>query len=80
MPNSVTSTARFQHGAKARQEGYSAGGRGLKRKDNPYPVPSYEALAWEHGRSDHLKKSRRRGKGLQRRDPTSLVGGDKPCD
>ena len=41
---------------KVRQEGYLAGKRGLKAKDNPYPIPSHEALAWELGRSDHFKK------------------------
>jgi hypothetical protein len=49
------------------QEGYSAGQRGLKRKDNPYPIPSHDALVWERGWVDHLKKSRPRGKGLRLR-------------
>jgi hypothetical protein len=41
---------------KLRQEGYLAGKRGLKAKDNPYPIPSHEALAWELGRSQQLKR------------------------
>jgi hypothetical protein len=38
------------------KDGYAAAARGLKRKDNPYPVPSFEASAWECGWADHRKK------------------------
>jgi len=51
--------------AALRKEGYAAGARGLKRKDNPYPVPSFEALVWERGWADHRKKhpaGKRRGR------------------
>jgi hypothetical protein len=60
-------TLKSPHRRTLQQEGYSAGQRGLKRKDNPYPIPSHDALIWERGWVDHLKKSRPRGKGVQRR-------------
>lgn len=41
---------------KAWREGYLAGQRGLKSKDNPYPIPSRDALTWECARSDRLRK------------------------
>ena len=40
---------------KARQEGRLAGQGGLKSKDNPYPVPSHDALVWELARKKHFR-------------------------
>ena len=79
MPNH-TATPKSPRGRMVQQEGYSAGQRGLKRKDNPYSIPSHDALVWERGWVDHLKKSRPRSKGLQRRRRTSPSEADKLCD
>ena len=44
-----TATPKSPRGRTVQQEGYSAGQRGLTRKDNPYPVPRHDALVWERG-------------------------------
>jgi hypothetical protein len=56
MSNTESKTDIAPLKASVRKEGYLAGQRGLKAKDNPYPIPSHDALAWELGRSDHFKK------------------------
>jgi len=60
--NGVTATRR----AALHEEGYLAASRRLKRKDNPYPVPSFEAVVWESGWAGHRKK--RLSKKRARRD------------
>jgi hypothetical protein len=50
--NDVTAIRR----AALHEVGYAAASRGLKRKDNPYPVPSVEAVVWERGWADYRKK------------------------
>jgi hypothetical protein len=76
----MSKTIKSPRSRAVQQEGYSAGQRGVKRKDNPYPVPSHDALLWERGWADQRKKSRPRGKGLLQRRPTLPVDRDKPCD
>jgi len=60
MAEGRQSNATALHRAALHEEGYAAASRGLERKDNPYPVPSFEAVVWERGWANYRKKRSRK--------------------
>jgi len=60
MIDDSQSNATALHRAALHDEGYAAAFRGLERKDNPYPVPSFESVVWERGWANFRKKRSRK--------------------